>query len=36
MITNIGFDKNGDDLQIIIEKFLIDFYYENIKIENKN
>lgn len=36
MITNIEFDKNGDDLQIIIEKFLIDFYYENIKIENKN
>ncbi len=28
------FDENGEDLQKIIEMFLVDFYYEYYELEN--
>ena len=28
------FDENGEDLQKIIEIFLVDFYYEYYELEN--
>ena len=33
MKIKIKFNKNGEDLQKIIEEYLVDFYYEYYKLE---
>ena len=36
MIVKSEFDENGEELQKIIEMFLVDFYYEYYELESTN